>query len=169
MVEGDDSGLLAEDDKTLRLATPEITPEKLDRLISFQKSFLAAARKVGDKSDAALSAIHDEAVQKSGIPPREIAELEALVRAYAGRRWTLRALERRLAEAQKRLDEASAQHKPHEVRDLVAAEKLPEEILQRSKLTALEHRYGQAAIALLHEREAELLALHEELGKVLRR
>lgn len=83
----------AADDRTLRLSAPDLTPERLARLIKFQ-------------------------------PPAKEAQ---------------------------------------------AARELPDEIRQRSALTRLERRYGEATIALLHARENELLAPHEAIGQIARR
>ena len=157
----------AADDRTLRLSAPRVTPERLDRLIRFQRKLAAAAQRTWPLDAEALARLHGEALKDSGLSAREAHALEALARAYCGRRWTLRALEQRLAEAKERIARAGREGRVPSARDLQAVQKVPEEIRQRSALGRLERRYGEAAIGLLHARECELLELHEAVGRLV--
>src|SRR5207237_6226737 len=73
----------AADDRTLRLAAPEVTVERLDRYLAFQRALstvpLSAEPEV-------LAAAHAEAVRTSGLSGREVSELDAVVRDFSGRR-----------------------------------------------------------------------------------
>lgn len=159
----------AADDRTLRLSAPDISAERLERLIRFQRKLATAAARSRPLDAEALARLHEEALKESGLSARDAHELEALARAYSGRRWTLQALEQRLAIAKERIAQAGREGREPSGKDVQAARKLPDEIRQRSELTRLERRYGEATIGLLRARENELLALHETIGQIVRR
>lgn len=144
------------DRRTLRLAVPGLSLERLDLLIAFQRKWVAALQAGRGSAES-----YESLAQKSGLTRKEANELEALARAFAGEVWTLRTMQARLARA---LAEPSPGR-----RDRLALEKLPQEIQAKEAGQALEKRYGPETIALLRQREDELVAIHEELHALLRR
>jgi hypothetical protein len=130
----------AADDRTLRLAAPEVTVERLDRYLAFQRA-LAAVPLSADP--AAVARVHAEAVRSSGLSAREVGEIDAVARDFAGRR----AVTRRLRE---RLEGAGPELRA----------RLEQELRGRDDDGAVERRYGRPALEALLAREEALLALH---------
>lgn len=159
-----DEQFLSGDEKTLRLSVPVVTTDLLEKVVAFQRRFVFEAERSADRSEAAIARMHQEAIDGSGLPPKLAGELEAVVRAFTGRRWTLRALERRLLDAQLRVEAG----KDATAKDLLLVQKLPAEIRARSEPGLIEKRLPPEALAWLQEREEELLGLHEKLGAFLR-
>lgn len=128
------------DDRTLRLAAPEVTVERLDRYLAFQRAMAAVPLSADPQ---AVAAAHAEAVRTSGMSAREVGELDAVVRDFSGRR----AVVQRVRE---RLEAAGGERRAQ----------LEAELRGRDDDGALERRYGRAALDALKAREAPLLALH---------
>jgi hypothetical protein len=168
--------LAAADDRTLRMAAPELTAERLERFIIFERAWLEQAKRVSGALmdtpsvwEATLSAAHDEALKQSGLSAAEFSQLDALCRDFCGRRRISGELERHLAETKDRLDRAKAQGSTPSQKDVETAQRLSEEIARRKDAAALERRYGEQAVRLLTERAEELAHLHEELLRTLQK
>lgn len=130
----------AADARTLRLAAPEITVERLDRYLAFQRAMAA----VPLSADPALvAAAHAEAVHKSGLSAREVGEIDAVVRDFSGRRAVVRRV-------RQRLEGAGPEQRA----------RLEQELRGRDDDGAVERRYGRPALEALLAREEALLALH---------
>jgi len=152
--------LQAADMKTLRLATPIVTNERLDKLVAFQRAWLEAVKRHGKDG---LAAAQQEALAGAGLPARELGELEAIVRDYCGKRWTMRVLE-------KRYRELDAKQKQGTLTDVETEklERLQDEMHKIDPLPGLERRYGHEAVAIIAAREEELIELHQAVGAALR-
>jgi hypothetical protein len=158
-----DQELEAADHRTLRLAAPLVTVERLEQLVRYQRAWLLALRRLGPGHGGSFAAAQQEALAHAGLSVREQGELEAIVRDFCGKRWSLRTLEERRRhllskQARKELSDAEAEK----------LERLSSELLKLDVMPALERRYGAEAIGLLRAREEELLALHQEIGQALR-
>jgi hypothetical protein len=165
LVQGPDSAATAleeGDNRTLRLSVPSLTGETLSKLIDFWSALVAELKTHRAAMDAAAFAkAHDDAAAKTGLGPKVLNELEAVARSFAGERWTLRTME-------KRLERARTAAKPSP-KDAVAIAKLPAEIAAKKSGSTLQRRYREDVIALLETREDDLIALHEALTALLRR
>jgi hypothetical protein len=126
--------------RSLRLAAPEVTVDRLDRYLAFQRAMsavpLSAAAEV-------VAAAHAEAVRTSGLSAREVGALDAVVRDFCGRRAVARRVRQRMETA------------PPDQRD-----RLEQELVARDDDGAVERRYGRPALEALKAREEALLALH---------
>lgn len=161
--------LQSADSRTLRLSVPVVTAERLEQLILFQQRLVVELRALPANDETTAAKAHQAALAASGINVRFINELEALVRVYSGRRWTVRMLEQRLSEARAHLAQAQSRGETPSPKEVRAVAKLPQEIAIKRDPTAQEARYGAEALALLGARADELLALHEELTALQRR
>lgn len=152
----DDEGELNADERTLRLAAPEVTADKLDRFIRYRRRYVESLR-AGDPGWAErVPGVQAEI----GLSARDAAALEALSRDFCGRRWADRQLSRRMAELQ--------QLPAPTERDTQKLENVTKELRQRDTVASLARRYGKGAIDLLLAREEELLELHQEVEALLR-
>ncbi|MBJ6762144.1 hypothetical protein JGU66_15330 [Myxococcaceae bacterium JPH2] len=156
--ESSGTDLLAADDRTLRMAALPMDEAMLEALIRFQETFL---ENVGLLSDAeAMARAHTEGVRVSGLTPQVVESGMALLRAFCGRRWSVAQLRERLARMQS-LDTPDAP-------ELRA--RLQQEVAKQEHATDnLARRYGETPMALLRQREAQLLALHIRLTQLLSR
>lgn len=151
--------LSAADDRTLRMAMPPVDGALLDALVRYQEAFLADAS--SDRGSEALARAHALAQTASGLDTRTLEQGIAMLRAFGGRRWTARKLDDKLRqlEGAPGASDASAQELRTRVRD---------ELDKQERATvALGRRYGEAALALLREREASLLDLHTRMTGLL--
>lgn len=144
------------DERTLRLAAPEVTPEKLERFVRYRRRYLESLRAGDPGWVERVPAVQAEI----GISTQEAGVLEALVRDFCGRRWADRLLSRRMAELQQ-LPAPSEREKKK-------LENVTQELKQRDTVTTLSRRYGKGTIDLLLAREDELLELHQEVEALLR-
>ncbi|HVE87450.1 MAG TPA: hypothetical protein VND93_31550 [Myxococcales bacterium] len=128
------------DDRTLRLSAPALTVERLDRYVAFQRSLSAVPLSAAPE---AVAAAHAEAVRESGLSAREVGEIDAVARDFAGRRAVVRRLQERAGTAGPEL-----------------RARLEEELRGREDDAALERRYGREAVEALRAREEALVALH---------
>lgn len=149
---GGDLDLAAADDRTLRLAAPELTDELLERLINYQEAFLGHAEADGASTEALASA-HHKALAASGLTPKQVEQGSAVLRAYCAQRAVVAHLRARRA---------------HPL-DAERAARLDAELRRLDRPEVLARRYGEAQVASLQAREPRLLALHERLQQVLGR
>lgn len=157
-----DQDIESADTRTLRLAAPLVTEARLEQFVRYQRAWLAALRRLGPEWSASYASAQQEASAHAGLDARELGELEALVRDFCGKRWSLRTLEERrehllAKQARKDLSDVEAEK----------LERLESELQKKDLLPQLERRYGAEAIALLRAREDELLVLHREIGQAL--
>jgi hypothetical protein len=132
--------------KTLALARPHVTQERLDQFIAYQRHLLSAASLPLDRA-------HAQALEASGLPSRELPAVMAVCREFAGQRSTAQTVRERQYEARARGDEETA--------DSFNGQ------LQRLHAPLYWHqRYGEELTGLLEGREDELVALHRALEAV---
>jgi hypothetical protein len=130
----------AADVRSLRLAAPEVTVERLDRYLAFQRAMAAVPLSADPQ---AVAAAHAEAARTSGLTGRELGELDAVARAFCGRRAVVRRV-------RQRMEGASPARRAL----------LEQKLAGRDDDAALERRYGAQALEALKAREEPLLALH---------
>jgi hypothetical protein len=126
--------------RSLRLAAPVVTVERLDRYLAFQRAMAAAPLSAPSE---AVAAAHAEAVRTSGLSAREVGALDAVVRDFAGRRAVVHRVRKRM-----------------ETADPGRRAKLEREVAGRDDDGAMERRYGRETLEALRAREEALLALH---------
>jgi len=130
----------AADLRSLRLAAPEVTAERLDRYLAFQRAMASVPLSA---ESGAVAAAHAEAVRASGLSAREVGALDAVVRDFCGRRAVVARLRKRM-----------------ETADPATRDRLEQELAARDDDGAVERRYGRQALEALRAQEAALLALH---------
>ncbi|MFP2896882.1 hypothetical protein [Corallococcus sp. 4LFB] len=148
----------AADDRTLRMASRPVDKALLDALVRYQETFLAHVE--AEASPEAMARAATAALEASGLDVKAAEWGSAVLRAFGGRRWTLQRLRSKLTELEPRSGPEVDEVKKR-VRD--------ELVKQERETDALGRRYGAETVALLREREPELLALHTRLTKVLSR
>jgi hypothetical protein len=148
------------DSRTLRLASPPLDDAQLEALLRYQRAFLAHAeprRPAGPLSAALLSEAHAAGLAASGLDVKQVERGSALLRAFAGRRWTLQRVRTRYAELQGEQTSRAAEQRA----------RVEEELARLESLQELEQRYGSELVSRLLAREAELVDLHTRLGGLL--
>jgi hypothetical protein len=148
--------LAAADDRTLRLAAPDLTAAKLQAFLRYQR---AVAARLAQEAD--LATAHRDALAECSLDRGDFSKVEALCRAFCVKRLGHRELIRKREDLRAR-----------PVRDVSddSEEKLSDAIRAREgDVAALERRYGKDAVSLLLDHEQELLALHETLSRAARK
>jgi hypothetical protein len=148
----------AADSRTLRFAAHALTEADLQGLIRYQEAFLAHAEQPSVGHEA-LAAAHQLGLQASGLDMKQVDKGLALLRAYAGKRWTALRLRTRLAELEQQTDAVSVEK----------AQRAREEMHRVEDLEPLARRYGQEILDLLNQHESRLVELHSRMQKVLHR
>ncbi len=147
----DDPTFLEPDLKTLRLATPELTPDLLAGYLAYQRSLVAELkRQIGPNG---LARAHQAAQTACGLSAKELTRIGPVVADFAGKRWTAKQLAKKHDTLADR-----GQLTPPEQETLA---KLAKELVRLNDLTALEQRYGKDILRILRANEEEVLALHE--------
>jgi len=152
------AGMDAADAKTLRLSSQGFTEAQVASLIRYQEAFLAHAEQPSVGHEA-LAAAHQLGLQASGLDMKQVDKGLALLRAYAGKRWTALRLRTRLAELEQQTDALSVEK----------AQRAREEMHRVEDLEPLARRYGQEVLDLLNQHESHLVDLHSRMQKVLHR
>ena len=156
-----DAAVSDADLKTLKLSTPLITREALDRYIQFQRAYVEHLERTPDKQASTLARAHEEAAAKSGAHIDEIGRVGAICTDYAGRRTVEQTLENKREKTQQSLDRARASGAPASERDLEVQQKIAEQFASGSAWDHLTRRYGLELVEVLKSREGELLELHK--------
>ncbi len=137
--------------KTLRLASLQLTPERLEAFITYQRTMLTElVTAEGADWSGRYAFAHGRALAASKLDLVEYGKLKSLVGDFCGRRSSYRQVKARL--------EASSE-KDEQLRARARTE-LP----KLEDLSAFEARHGADALKLLREREEELLTLHRDLA-----
>jgi hypothetical protein len=139
---------------TLRLASLQLSPERLETFVVYQRTLVEALVAEGPTEWSGKYAFaHAKALAASKIDLLELGKLKSMVGDFCGRRSAALALKSR------------AERPSEGPSDDQRAEQARREIPRLEDLSNFEARYGHLASALLVAREAELLALHRALAK----
>ena len=164
--------VLAADDKTLRLAAPLLTAERLEGFIRYQKAFLARITAAPLKKEQVhdyLADAHTAALEESGLDLPTHAQVAAFVTDFCGKRTTVRALSVKLKERQKKVAEIEARGDDVDPEELEIVGKLATELVRLDRFDPMDRRYGPDQVALLRSREQELVQLHNQIHDLLNR
>lgn len=136
--------------KTLRLASLQLSAERLEAFVVYQRTVLAElARSPQGEWSGRYAFAHGHALAASKLDLVELGKLKSLVGDFCGKRSTVQQLKEKLTAGG---DEAKLAR---------ARQELP----RLEDLTPFEERYGKEAVTLLMGRELELVQLHRELAK----
>jgi hypothetical protein len=153
------------DARTLRLAHPDVSPEKLASFIRYQQVLLKAlVDSSGDDWAGRFAFSHAKALKESKLDGLEQRQIASAVESFCGRRWAARTVAERLAVAKKAVEEATARGVAPPAKDAALLEKAPDELKHLEDLTELEATLGSVTIASFEAREAELLELHRSVA-----
>ncbi len=143
------------DERTLRLASLQLTAELLEQFITYEQALLAALKGAGKSEWAGRYAFgHAEALKASKLDALVQQKLRVQVQDFCGKASAIYNVKTRLA---------VVANKPG--KDAEAVEKMKRELAALEAMHDFTLRYGEAAVQLLKARSAELLALHETLVK----
>jgi hypothetical protein len=154
------------DARTLRLAHPDVSPERLEAFITYQRVLLKALiESSGDDWAGRFAFGHAKALKESGLDGLEQRRIATAVDAFAGRRWAARTVAERLEVAKKHVADAKARGAAPAAKELALVEKAPAELAELEDLHELEERLGAVTLSSLKAREAELLELHRAVAQ----
>ncbi len=148
------------DSRTLRLASPPVDDAQLEALLRYQQAYLAHAesrRAAGPLTAAVITEAHEAGLAASGLDVKAVERGSALLRAFAGKRWTLQRVRTRYAELKREQTQRAAEQRA----------RVEEELARLESLQELEQRHGAEVVARLLGREAEIVELHTRLGALL--
>jgi hypothetical protein len=138
--------------KTLRLATLQLSAERLDGFVTYQRTLLAElANSPPGEWSGRYAFAHGRALAASKLDLVELGKLKSLIGDFCGKRSAIAQIKERIATAGPG-DEAKV-------------ERARRELPKLEDPSAFEERYGKEALALLVPREAELVELHRALAK----
>ena len=140
--------------KTLRLASLQLTAERLDAFVLYQRTLLAElGRAPSTEWSGRYAFAHAHALAASKLDLVELGKLKSMVGDFCGRRSAAQQVKDRLS---------TIGDSPKDAQIAARAEKQLPKLDDLSPFTA---RHGAEALALLQSREAELLELHRALAK----
>ncbi len=141
------------DERTLRLASLKLTPELLQQFVTYERTLLAALKGTSKSEWAGRYAFgHAEALKASHLDAMAQQKLRVQVQDFCGRASAAGKVKARLETLQK---------KPGADAETLA--KAQRELTELEAMRDFSTRYGEEALALLKDRRAELLELHETL------
>ena len=141
------------DERTLRLASLQLTDALLDQFLVYERTLLTAL-KGGDKTEWAgrYAFAHAEALKASKLDLLAQQKLRVQVQEFCGKVSAANVVKTRLA---------TFANKPGIDADKVTSAR--QELTRLEAMHDFTKRYGTEALTLLKARSAELLALHETL------
>lgn len=140
--------------KTLRLASLQLSPERLDAFVLYQRTLLAELERAPETEWSGRYAFaHSRALAASKLDLVELGKLKSMVGDFCGRRSAVQQVKERLA---------SPIGTP---KDAVIAERAHKQLPKLDDQTHFIARHGEEAVKLLQSREAELVELHRALAK----
>ena len=142
--------------RTLRLASLQLTPERLEGFVTYQRTLLAELVRAPPSDWSGRYAFaHGKALAACGLDLVELGKLKSMVGDFCGRRLAVQ-------QVQARVDQARTGDSPKDAQILARAQvKLP----KLGDPTQFIARFGEEALKLLEAREPELLLLHRELAR----
>ncbi len=142
--------------KTLRLASLQLSAERLDGFVTYQRTLLDELGKASAPDWSGRYAFaHAHALAASKLDLVELGKLKSLVGDFCGRRSALAQVQERIERAKQGTSE----------KDALVLARAQKELPRLESLAAFEDRYGKEALALLQAKEAELLELHRAIAK----
>ncbi len=146
------------DARTLRLAHFDITPQKVEAFITYQRTLLRSLMDTSGEDWAGRFAFgHAKALKASGLDPLDQKRIAADAAAFCGRRSAV-------AEVKARIRELKARHPNLSAREASILEKGPSELEKLEDASELEATLGAVTMASFREREIELLELHRAVA-----
>jgi hypothetical protein len=140
--------------KTLRLASLQLTPERLEGFITYQRTLLHELERAPATDWSGRYAFaHGRALAASQLDLVELGKLKSMVGDFCGRRSAAQQVKARLAKGGET---------PKDAQIAARAQKSLPRLDDLSQFTA---RHGEDAVALLVAKETELLELHRALAK----
>jgi hypothetical protein len=140
--------------RTLRLASLQLSPERLEAFVTYQRTLLAElARAPATEWSGRYAFAHAHALAASKLDLVELGKLKSMVGDFCGRRSAAQQVKERLASIGTTEKDANIAAR--------ARTQLP----KLDDLSGFSARHGTEALALLQAREAELVELHRELAK----
>lgn len=150
------------DQRTLRLAQLQLTKERVDALVKYQRTVASHLAEPGHDGWAGhLAFAHAAGLKESGLDAQDARRLSAVAADYCGRRLQVIRLEQRLADARARITAGKASKK-----DADLAARIPSELLRVGDFSTFAGMHGPEGLAAVQAREAELLELHEKLARL---
>lgn len=136
--------------KTLRLASLQLSPERLEGFITYQRTLLTELdRAPAPDWNGRYAFAHGRALAACQLDLVELGKLKAMVGDFCGRRTSAEHVRAHVPKAADAEKEVKVQKHLHKLDDF----------------TQFSSRHGAEALALLQAREAELLELHRALAK----
>ncbi len=142
------------DIKTLRLASLQLSPERLEGFITYQRTLLTElARAPTTDWSGRYAFAHGRALAACQLDLHELGKIKAMVGDFCGRRSAVLQVKERLT---------TISDTP---KDVQIAERAKKSLPKIENLAPIADRYGADALTLLQAREPELLQLHRELAR----
>lgn len=141
--------------KTLRLASLQLSAERLEAFVTYQRTLLQElGRAPAPDWSGRYAFAHGKALAACQLDLVELGKLKALVADYCGKRSAALLVKERVAQAEQGGTPKDAQ----------LLERARKQLPKLDDLSGFSDRYGADALALLQAREAELLELHKALA-----
>ncbi|MBL8951358.1 MAG: hypothetical protein JNK82_11305 [Myxococcaceae bacterium] len=146
------------DARTLRLAHFDITPDKVEAFVLYQRTLLRSLMDASGEDWAGRFAFaHAKALKESKLDPLDQKRIAADAASFCGRRSAL-------AEVKARIRELN-QHRPNlNAKEHALLERAPTELARLEDLSELEATLGAVTLASFRAREVELLELHRAVA-----
>lgn len=142
------------DIRTLRLASLQLTTERLAAFVVYQRTLLAELKSApATEWSGRYAFAHAHALAASKLDLVELGKLKSMVGDFCGRRSAAQQVKERLA---------TIGDSPQ---DAAIAARAQKNLPKLDDLSQFSDRFGAEALALLQAREAELLELHRALAK----
>ncbi len=142
------------DIRTLRLASLQLTTERLDAFVLYQRTLLAELKSAPASDWSGRYAFaHAHALAASKLDLVELGKLKSMVGDFCGRRSAAQQVRDRLT---------TINDSP---KDIAIAARAEKNLPKLDDLSQFSDRFGAEALTLLQAREAELLELHKALAK----
>lgn len=146
------------DARTLRLAHPDVTPEKLEAFMLYERTLLIALMETsGDDWAGRFAFGHAKALKVANLDPLWERKIAAAAATFCGRCSSAQTVRAKIAE----LEARRATLTPREASILAKA---PAELAKLEDLSELEQSLGPVTLASFKAREVELVELHRAMA-----
>lgn len=155
-----DAAVSDADLRTLKLSTPLVTKDGLDRYLSFQRAYVEHLEKLDARGTTSLADAHAKAAKSSGAHIDEISRIGAICTDFAGRRSVELTIKARRDQVAAAIEAARAAGGKASEKDLETQTRIAEQLASGPVLEQLKRRYGADAVNVLLAREGDILELH---------